>query len=334
MRLTRSSRPLRRRTPIITASIAAFALALTSCSSDDPATSPAGLDTDALSRLSSIMGELPTEIMDGADTDFDTDTDADTGSGDDDALDGADADADSQAGSSEAPPVEWRMPQGADNDPADWQRGATLCEDYAAGIGGFVTFAVPGAWESSTLGDGTGRPGEIDYRKDYRTDSGDVRVEIKSDSISLDDDFSRERTFDYDSKIGDAQVRIVFDSLGDVPLGEQSPELFVVKPDQAPEHLHRVLYKTRVSHLDLPYLMGDGEWHMLPYTFVVTISYDPAKSDVPVDTVRSIISSLVTPECTTDDFVTWYESMHQYDINGDGHVSTREDYQELLEQPR
>lgn len=140
MRLTRSSRTCRRRTPVVAASIAAVALVLTSCNSDDPIKAPASVDPDTLSKLSSMMGAMPAENMDGPDTDFGNGASGDDdfgeeATGDEDAADDVQQDA--------APTIEWKIPAEPVDERDGWKRSVVARADSEAAANSYISFAVP-----------------------------------------------------------------------------------------------------------------------------------------------------------------------------------------------
>lgn len=239
------------------------------------------------------------------------------------------------------PPIKRWLPAEAGADPADWQRSPVQCEDRAAAIGGaYVSFAVPGAWELGAKSGGSGTPESMGFDYGFRpAGSGTVTVSINSDNRDNDGVLQKqydgqpdsESTFDYDYQLGDDTVRITFDSVGEVPVGDSTAELFVARPEQAPDRLKDVVYQARIDQIAIPKPMFDGSWSTWTTTFVIEVSYRPDEGDVPEETVKSIVSSLVMPDCSVDVSVVQAELTSQQDIDGDGHVSDQQDYMDALQ---
>jgi hypothetical protein len=239
------------------------------------------------------------------------------------------------------PPITRWLPAEPTGDPAGWQRSPVHCEDRGAAIGSsYVGFAVPADWELGGKSGGSGSPRSMSF--DYRfrpADLGQVTIAIDSDSRDAEGVLQKEydgqpdseSTFDYDYQVGDDTVRITFDSVGEIPVGEGATELFVARPEQAPDRLNDVVYKARIDQIAIPQPMFDGSWSTWASTFVVELSYRPDEGEVPEDTVKSIVSSLVMPECSVTNAIVLVELNSQRDVDGDGHIADQQDFMDALQ---
>ena len=252
----------------------------------------------------------------------------------------SDADDAAPSGQQTPPPITLYLPQEPTGDPAGWQRSPVQCEDRQAAIGSsYVGFAVPGDWELGGKSGGSGSPRSMSFDYGYRSDEvKKVTIAIDSDTrdgdgklVMYDGHPDSVSTFDYDYQLGDDTVRITFDSVGEIPVGEGTTELFVARPEQAPDRLNDVVYKARIDQIALPQLMFDGSWSTWPSTFVIELSYRPDEGDVPEETVTSIVSSLVMPECSVTNAIVLAELNSQRDVDGDGHIADQQDFMDALQ---
>lgn len=164
---------------------------------------------------------------------------------------------------------------------------------------------------------------------------GDVWVSLTHDSeVDIESPTMPTTPFDHEvtwhTSEGSVTYQIVFDPLGTVAVGDGEAELFVARPGQDPDGGTEATYKARVRHLDLPNRMWDGTWIVTEESFMIAVEYDTARGEVPEETIRGIVASLTKPACAQERVVVEYEAMWGFDLDGDGHVATMEEYGELL----
>ncbi len=322
---------IRRRGVACIAGAGALLLAISGCSSPGPADLPVQDGSEQQAVMSSVLKQLESMNVDPDNSDV-----QEGYSGDGESPDDAPA-----VPQQDVPSIVRWLPAAPTGDPAGWQRSPVECLDRAEAIGSsYVGFAVPGDWELGGRTGGSGSPTSMSFDYGFRpTDLGAVKISIHSDSHDLDGVLQKEydgqpdseSTFDYDYTVGDDTVRIIFDAVGDVPVGDSTTQLYVARPEQAPDRLDDVVYKARINQFDMPQPMFDGTWRLLPHTFVIEISYQPDEGDVSEETVKAIVSSLVMPECSVTHAMVLAELTTQRDIDGDGRVSDQQDYMDVLQ---
>jgi len=249
-------------------------------------------------------------------------------------------------------PLEARVPDG-------FRQGAANCDpgypndpnrgeepDFEGGAdrySSWFTYAVPEEWGSA--GRGSAGSGGItgtdeDRRFDWDAENssrGTIEVAVDWDSRSPDGevlDWEGEpwTTFDYKSSVGDDEATITFEKVATVTVGDQEADLFYLDPAQAPNHVSQTEYRVRLGVLELPRNQGLGEFPLVPYSVVVTISFDASETPVDQATVEKIVESFTLPECTWEATLLAHEMIVGVDLNGDGHVRSAEDLQAELEE--
>lgn len=324
---------------------AVLVLAMSGCSSPGPTEADSREPADADSKGSVQAGDsgpnqdaVMSSVLEQLES-MGIDPDSGEAVGDDIADD--DDSGDAGPVQQDAPPITRFLPAEPVGDPAGWQRSPVQCLDRAEAIGSsYVSFAVPAEWELGGKSGGSGSPRGMSF--DYRfrpANLGQVTIAIDSDSRDADGVLQKEydgqpdseSTFDYDYSVDSDKVRITFDSIGELPVGEGTTELFVARPEQAPDRLKDVVYKARIDQIAVPQPMFDGSWSTWASTFVVELSYRPDEGEVPEDTVKSIVSSLVMPECSVTNAIVLVELNSQRDVDGDGHIADQQDFMDALQ---
>lgn len=279
---------------------------------------------DPSAQLQELLGGLG---LDGVDLDNVGDDDHDGGLGGDGSS--------GESGREAPPPIFWWLGTLPAGDPAAWQRLYPVCDDPKATSGAFASIALPGDWEYSAMGSAGNSPLSMRYDYTYLSpEAGRVNIAIDSDDIDLENPAALTEPFDRDMEVtgadGTKEYHIAFEQVGTVPVGQGNADLFKAEANQAPVMNSETEYKARVRHVDMPQAMWDGTWLVTEQTVVVTVSFDPDKGELPLETVRGIIGSLSYPQCSVDRVIIEAEMTSNTDMNADGYVSTMEDFQKML----
>lgn len=235
------------------------------------------------------------------------------------------------------------------NTPADFEQGVATCDvpkdapDPEPGTRHptWITYAVPTSWDARGWGSGgSGGATGTSESLSFSTDGGSgnsSEVEFSLDWEQRDQEgnlthFDEETldSFDYESSIDDDTVRITYEKVGTVTVGEQDVELFFRDPAQSPKHVSRPQYKARVMAFEWPQPHREGA--LMPESFVVSVDFSAENPAVTQDVVESVLTSYAMPACTWDDIIDTYELMMQVDMNGDGEVRNAEDLQKEMQE--
>ncbi len=300
--------------------MATAATVLTGCGDDSPPASPSEKDILSSYLPSGMATLLPSDLP----------TSVPSGSGGGGGGQGA-------GSSLEVKPPQFLL-QPPTDPPAGYQEVKASCQAGGASSEGYgwVSFAVPAAWEvGGTGGGGSGGPfgGEEDVT--FRTDGPDVTVKINTEGRSPDgahlDSGGKPRTsYDYDYSVDGKTTHISFSGETTVSLDDQQVDVVVARQSQAPKLLNATEHKASVEAAKLPNpAPGDDDGYR-PASYVVTISHDDSDSPLSADTIKTIYGSLAFPQCSRDVVVVEAELQFHQDLNGDGHVSTGADYQKVL----
>lgn len=211
--------------------------------------------------------------------------------------------------------------------------GHRMLDDRCAGTdewGGWVTFAVPEAWEAVGFGRSGGTsPTEGSLDHDFKTDGGKVYIEVDADS--RDDagkilNGSREATesFDYEITVGSTTTKVVFTKVSSIEVGDQTVDLFKAALADYPDvaTISGDVYKAR---LDLAEITGGDLVPSREFSSVLSVEFDPAKVTLTDDEVATIVASAALPECSRTSILVHYEVMLSADLDGDGQISTTDD---------
>jgi hypothetical protein len=308
---------LRRAIPAIIA-VGALTLGACSSSSDSADTEP---------------DEAPAPQAQDTDTDTNTDTDA---SGDDEA---------SVASAEATPllPIDADAPAGytmvtadcAATDEAAQAEDAPTADRYRSPI----TFAVPDTW--TPMAQGSGGSGSVlgtDVSLDFDTEATErVTFDQEWDVYTTDGELADDvgdpwETFDYESTTDGETTVITYDEVATVTIDDQEIDVFYRDPAQAPDELSMAQYKARVAVFEAPLSQFEADVTRV-HSFVVTIEFDPAATDVTLDVVEEIIGSYTIPTCTWEDLIEEQELLLQLDLDGDGEIMSAAEMQaELQEQ--
>lgn len=236
--------------------------------------------------------------------------------------------------------------------PAGQRMGVATCDDpdTAGGDGNDddehtyttgITYAVPEAWK--TVGRSSGGSGGVTGTNETLTfqvgesSRETLKVTVGWDTRDLDGkptDSSGEpwTTFDYDVTVGDKSSKITFDKVGTVQIGDQQAELYYLDPTQAPDLVQGAEYRIRIEAFQLPRMVPDGSFKLMPESFVATLSFDPETVSISQDDIERILKSFVLPECSWDKILLDNELMLHLDLNGDGHIRNAEDLQREIKE--
>lgn len=204
-------------------------------------------------------------------------------------------------------------------------------DQYAAGL----SFAVPEGWEATGISrGGSGSPLNDSAELTFTTADGRVWVDLSPDSVQPDGTITVNgepfTSFDYEyesySSSGEEDSgEITFESLGEVPVGDQDVEVWFADQAQDTDFLSYTEYKARVRTADLTNpAVGDADGVILA-SMVVTVVHDAEETDISLDEVAGIIAGLAIPDCTWDHEVAMLEIALNMDLNNDGEIATPQD---------
>lgn len=198
---------------------------------------------------------------------------------------------------------------------------------------------------------GSGSPLDDSSRATFQAGDGnshnDFRVEFTPDTLAPDRsaesgwvvvDHNKEpwTTFDYTYQVGDASYEITHEVVATATVGDQTVDVWLADQAQAPEVLNRSTYLARVVLVEVPTAPATMPGETPPWrdaSTVVSIDFDADSERVdPVDpeTAAAIISSLAVPECAVKYVVASQESRTQTDLDGDGKVTTQEEFLSIM----
>ena len=200
-----------------------------------------------------------------------------------------------------------------------------------------IVFSTPDAWVARGLG--TGGSGSVmgtDAYVEYELESGKrIKIGYEWDGHTMDGEIADEngepwKTFDYESSVGDKTTTITYDKVATVTIKDQDVDLYYRDPAQAPDDLSKAQYKARINVVELPKSQTEPGVSDVR-SFVVTIEFDPAETEVTQDVIEKIVGSYSMPTCTWDDLLKTEEVRLQMDLNGDGKVRTVADTQKEIQ---
>ncbi|MDN5744052.1 MAG: hypothetical protein L0H31_02900 [Nocardioidaceae bacterium] len=246
-------------------------------------------------------------------------------------LDDADASGTDQDG--EVKPIEFLLPQetvaasGFQTIPAQCDTESDANEYRAR-----YAFAVPTDWEAAGITGGSGSPLDEGTTVQFGTGSDRASVDVQSDTIQPDGIGDGQggiwTTFDYDYTSGGTSGTVKYEEFATVPVADQDVTIWAAPQEQAPEMLRVTEYKARIEVAHLYGLWLDGS--QATPSIVVTIKPTEEAKELDEAVVSGIVGSFALTECGRQHVIVQRELSTQRDVDGDGYVSTAEDYRELL----
>jgi hypothetical protein len=339
-----------------TAAAAVLAMALAGCGSDEPSSPFPGGDApgdlnkqveDFLDKMSEAAKQAGGGDIGGPDGAADGDSDGQSGDGDDGTDDGDSGDV------GKVHHLVWHVPsKGAT--PEGFTQFPSACEAPDAenlDKHKWINYAVPETWNVVSKSSGSDSPlsdtTTISYYEGGGNSHKDYIIEFDTDRFEPDQespngwtlvDFEKKpwQTHDYEYQVGDDTYQIHFDTVATATVGEQEVQILKAPQEQAPEALSRTEYRARILFAEVPTGPANAagqEPPWRPQSSVMSIKYDAESGRAPLtdDLVVDIVSSIAMPSCGIDYLVAVREGTMNFDIDGDGHVTTQ---QEMLEAMR
>jgi len=243
------------------------------------------------------------------------------------ASDDSGDDAPDDGGAGTEPPVFFLVGE-RDAAPDGWVIDPANCSSSDESGPPLFDYLIPGEWEQvgSGYGGGGGSSGggTHEYRLGASNDSGVVKVGIDNDTY--DDDAAirnaegdTTESFDYTRTVfgndgeDDDVTEVRFTELDPVTIDGQEVALFVLAQGDY-EHLSGTEYRARLVFADLP----RGQYSRPPRylsSAVVSISWDEEETDFDEATVRDILASIRTADCTVDVVTTELEMIYGLDFS-------------------